>query len=160
MARPVQLDFPARDREAELRARLAEAPIEHAEAIDDFLELLELLHRKNVLSMLRGVVGAGDDIICRLAKVTAQEESIRITRNLLALGKILGDIDPELIEEIGRSIPPQLKDRTARRNMHAPSFWKIARTFWSRPVRRNLLLLGVMLAGGYHFASPSSGKSR
>jgi len=160
MARPIQLDFPARDRQAELRAHLAEVPIKYAEAIEDFLELIELLHSKNVLSTLRGAVGAGDDIISRLAKAAAQEESIRVMRNLLALGKILGKLDPELIEEIGQSIPPQMMDRTARRNMDTPSFWKIARTFWSSPARRNLLLLGVILAGGYHFASPASGKSR
>ena len=42
MAKAIQLDFPARDRKAELQQRLAEAPVEHAEAILELMELLEV----------------------------------------------------------------------------------------------------------------------
>jgi uncharacterized protein YjgD (DUF1641 family) len=151
MAKPIQLDFPARDRQAELQKRLAEAPVEHAEAILDFLDLLDVLHREDVLSTLRGLVGAGDDLVGHIAKAAAQPESIRAIRNFLSLSKLFGKLDPELIESIERSITPQLTDRNLRRQSPTPSLWKIARTFWSPPVRRALLATGFVLAGiGYY----------
>lgn len=153
MAKPIQLDFPARDRQAELQKRLAEAPVEHAEAIVDFLELLEVLHREDVLSTLRGLVGAGDDIVGHIAQAAAQPESIRAIRNFLSLSKLFGKLDPELIASIERSITPQLMDRNLRRQTPAPSFFQIARTFWSPPVRRALFATGLVLAGiGYYMA--------
>lgn len=151
MAKPIQLDFPPRNRQAELQQRFAEASSEHAAALIELLELLEVLHQRNVLSTLRGAVGAGDSLISYAAHAAAQPESIRALRNLLALTKILGQIDPELIESVQRSIPPALKDRNERRNTPAPSLWKIAKTFWSPPVRRTLMGVGFVLAGiGYY----------
>ena len=151
MAKPIQIDFAVRDHEAELRERLAAAPTEHAAAILEFLDLLEVLHKRNVLSTIRGAVGAGDELVGHLAKAAAQPESVRAMRNMLALAKILGSIDPELIEAVQRSIPPQVKDRIARRQTPAPSIWKIVRTFWSPPVRGVLMAFGLMLGGiGYY----------
>jgi uncharacterized protein YjgD (DUF1641 family) len=153
MARPIQIDFPVRDHRAELQQRLADAPTEHAAAILEFLDLLDVLHKRNVLSTIRGAVGAGDDLIGHISKAAAQPESIRALRNLLALSKILGSIDPELIESVQRSIPPQFKDRYARRQTPAPGFFQIARTFWSVPVRRALMAVGLVLAGiGYYMS--------
>ena len=153
MAKPIQLDFPARDRVAELRQRLAEAPVEHADAILDFLELIEVLHQKNVLSALRGAVAAGDDLVTHLAQAAAQPESITAIRNFLALSKLFGQLDPELIEAIRRSIPAEFSDPGLRRGVPPPSLWKIARTFWSPPVRRSLFAVGIMLAGvGYYMS--------
>ena len=72
-------------------------------------------------------------------------------RNFIALTKLFGQIDPELIEAVSRSIPPQLMDRNLRRQTPTPSLWKIARTFFSPPVRRALLATGFVLAGvGYY----------
>ncbi|MGC2297229.1 MAG: hypothetical protein WA476_00395 [Acidobacteriaceae bacterium] len=150
MAKPIQIDFPVRDHQAELKERLADAPAEHAAAILELLDLLEVLHERNALSTIRGAIGAGDDLVGHLAKAAAQPESIRAMRNMLAMAKILGSIDPEVIEAVQRSIPPQVTDRTARRQTPAPSFWKIVRTFWSPPARRVLMALGLMLGGiGY-----------
>ena len=150
MAKPIQVDFPVRDRGAELQQRLAEAPTEHAAAILEMLDLLDVLHEQNVLSTVRGAVGAGGELVGYVARAAAQPESIRAMRNMLALAKIVGQIDPELIEAVQRSIPPQFKDRNARRQTPAPSFWRMARTFWSPPVRRVLFAWGLMLAGVGH----------
>lgn len=147
MAKPIQLDFPARDRQAELQQRLAEAPVEHAEAILEFLDLLQVLHEKNVLATLHGAVAAGDDLVTLIAQAAAQPESIRAMRNFLALSKLFGKLDPALIESIERSITPQLMDRDLHVPAPPPSLWKIARTFWSPPVRRALFAAGLVLAG-------------
>ncbi|HEX4037872.1 MAG TPA: hypothetical protein VHX37_07420 [Acidobacteriaceae bacterium] len=151
MAKPIQLDFPARDRHAEFQQRLADAPTEHAEAILDFLELLEVLHQKNVLSALRGAVAAGDDLVTHLAKASAQPESVRAIRNFIALSKLFGQLDPEFIEAVERSIPAPLKNCDDCRPTPPPSLWQIARTFWSPPVRRALFATGLILAGVGHY---------
>jgi len=151
VAKPIQLDFPTRNYEAELQQRLSQAPVEHAAAILEFYDLLEVLHKQKVLATLRGAVGAGDDLVGHLAKAAAQPEAIRAMRNLIAFSKILGQIDPELIESVARSIPPQLTDRNLRRHTPPPSLWKLARTFWSPPTRHALLAVGLVLAGvGYY----------
>jgi uncharacterized protein YjgD (DUF1641 family) len=151
MAKPIQLDFPTRNRELELRYRLEQAPIEHAEAILEFIELLEELHRHNVLNTLRGAVGAGDKIVGTLSNSAAQPETLRAMRNFIALTKLFGKIDPELIEAVQRAIPPELQDSRQRRSTRPPSILAIARTFWSPPVRRALMATGLVLAGiGYY----------
>ena len=151
MAKPIQLDFPTRNRELELRQRLERAPVEHAEAILDFIDLLEELHRHNVLNTLRGAVGAGDHIFSTVSNSAAQPETIRALRNFIALTKLLGKIDPELIEAVQRAIPPELQDSRLRRSTRPPSILAIARTFWSPPVRRALMATGLVLAGiGYY----------
>lgn len=158
MAKPIQLDFPPRNAQAELAQRLAEAPAEHAAALLELLELIEVLHRRNVLSTLRGAVGAGDDLVSYVAHAAAQPESIRAMRNFLALSKLFGKLDPELIESIERSIPPHLQDRNERRMTSAPSLWKIGRLFVSAPVRRAFMATGFILAGiGYYMNKETPG---
>lgn len=143
MAKPIQLDFPARDREAEVRQRLADAPVEHAAAILEFLELLEVLHERRILSTLRGAAGAGPELAGYLAHATAQPESIRALRNAITLAKMLGEIDPELLEAVQKSIA-----RTgAEREQGAPGMWRIVKTLWSPPVRTALFAGAVVLAG-------------
>ncbi len=151
MAKAIQLDFPARDATAEWQQRLAAAPVEHAAAIIEFLELLEVLRKHNVLSTIRGAVGAGGDLIGHLAKAAAQPDTIRALRNMIAVAKIFSQIDPELIEAAGKSIPPELKDRNARLQTPPPGIWRTIRVLGSAPASRVLFATGVMLAGiGYH----------
>lgn len=160
MAKPIQLDIPTRDYKAELQQQLAEAPVEHAGAILEFLELLEVLHEKNVLSTLRGAVGAGGDIIGNLAHAAAQPEAVRAMRNLVVMAKILGKIDPELLDALQKSIPPELSDRYLRRMTPKPSLWKIAKLMFSTPVRRTLMAAGFMMAGvGYYLGKETPSMS-
>lgn len=151
MAKPIQIDIPTRDHKAELQRRLTEAPVEHAEAILDFLELLEVLHKHNVLNTVRGAVGAGGDIFANLSSAAAQPEAIRAMRNLMILTKMLGKIDPELLDAFQKSIPPELTDRYLRRMTPKPSLWKIAKLMFSEPVRRTLMATGFMMAGVGHY---------
>jgi uncharacterized protein YjgD (DUF1641 family) len=150
MAKPIQLDFPARDHHAELLQRLADAPAQHAAAILEFLELLEELHRRNVLSTLRGAVGAGGDLVGQLSQAAAQPESVRAMRNAIALAKILSQIDPDLIGAIQKAIA---SESPAHRNSGnaTPSLWKIAKTLGSPKLRRALFAGALVLVavGGY-----------
>jgi hypothetical protein len=63
MARPIPLELPKRDAREELLSRLEKAPAEHAEAILAGFEVLQGLHDRGVLELLRGVLDGGDKIL-------------------------------------------------------------------------------------------------
>jgi uncharacterized protein YjgD (DUF1641 family) len=81
MARPISLELPPRDPRQELRKRLDEAPIEHAEALLDSWELLQQLHDHGVLQLLRGALGASDKLIEIAVDAAKSDESVRAIRN-------------------------------------------------------------------------------
>ena len=90
MARPIPLELPPRDPREELRKRLEQAPIEHAEALLDSYELLQQLHDHGVFELLRGALGASDKLIETAVDAAKSDESIRAIRNAIILGKMLG----------------------------------------------------------------------
>ncbi len=98
MARPISLELPPRDPREELRKRLEEAPIEHAEALLDSYELLQQLHDHGVLELLRGALGASDKLIEAAVDAANSDESVRAIRNAIILGKMLGSINPEVLQ--------------------------------------------------------------
>jgi hypothetical protein len=56
MAQPVPLEIPARKPRAELRSRLEQAPEEHAEAVLAAYEVLQELHDRGLLEIMRGAL--------------------------------------------------------------------------------------------------------
>jgi len=148
MAQPIQLDIPTRNREAEHRQMLVALPVEHAEALADLLALAEDLRRYNVINTVRGAVGAGGPLITQLSEAMAQPETARGLQNLIALSKLLGSINPELLETVQRSLPESWRDPAARDDStRTPSLWRVARTLTSLPARRALVGVGMVLAG-------------
>ena len=98
MARPISLELPPRDPRQELRKRLEEAPIEHAEALLDSYELLQQLHEHGIFQLLRGVLGASDKLVETAVDAAKSDESVRAIRNAVILGKMLGSINPEVLQ--------------------------------------------------------------
>ena len=98
MARPISLELPPRDPRQELRKRLEEATIEHAEALLDSYELLQQLHEHGVFQLLRGVLGASDKLVETAVDAAKSDESVRAIRNAVILGKMLGSINPEVLQ--------------------------------------------------------------
>src|SRR5712672_2124257 len=100
MARPIFLDLPNRDPREELHSRLEKAPAEHAEAILAGFEVLQGLHDRGVLELLRGVLDGGNKILEIVVEATKTPEAIRGIRNLVIMTKIFGSIDPELLKKL------------------------------------------------------------
>jgi uncharacterized protein YjgD (DUF1641 family) len=100
MARPIPLELPPRDPREELRKRLEQAPDAHAEALLDSYELLQQLHDHGVFALLRGALGASDKLIETAVDAAKSDESIRAIRNAIILGKILGSINPDVLQDI------------------------------------------------------------
>src|SRR6266850_4230118 len=108
MAQPIRLEFPARDAHAELQTRLQNAPVQHAEALLSGYELLQGLHDRGVLDLLRGALGSSDKVIETVVDAAKSPEAIIATRNLLILSKVVFSLEPELLEDIAQAVPNSL----------------------------------------------------
>jgi uncharacterized protein YjgD (DUF1641 family) len=104
MARPIALETPPRDRRKEREAQLAKAPLDHAAALLDAYELLEQLHKSGALELLRGVLGARDKLTEDLAAAADTPQAVNALRNAILLGKMLGSIDPEVMESFTAAV--------------------------------------------------------
>jgi uncharacterized protein YjgD (DUF1641 family) len=106
---------------------------QRAEALDSACELLAQLHQRGVLDLLRGVTGAGDDIVTRLSEAANTPEAIRAIRNLISLLRILSSVNPEILHELAQEI-----NRAPWRKAPQYGVWTILRRLGSRDARRTI----------------------
>jgi len=144
MAQRILLELSARDARAELQTRLQNAPVEHAEALLAAYEVLQGLHDRGALELVRGALGSSDKVIEIIVEASKTPESIRGIRNLIILAKILGSIEPELVEGFARSVPEALAETKAC-DAKPPGFWGILKQFGNRDFRRGLVFVNSML---------------
>lgn len=122
MAQPILLTLPPRNPQHELDVRLESAPAKHAEAILAGYEVLQLMHDKGVLELLRGTLGGGEAVIQQAVAVASDAATIRATRNALLLVKVLGEIEL----------------KANREEAKPPSLFKLMRRFFNADFRRGL----------------------
>src|SRR5258708_14960354 len=122
MAQPIPLQIPPRNPRAELQSRLEHAPEEHAEAVLAAYEVLQELHNRGVLEIMRGVLAASDELLQKVVDNAKTPEAIRAIRNLFLLQRILGSIEPELLEGVVQAIPEATARATAEREQ-PPTFF-------------------------------------
>ena len=144
MAQPIHLELLARDPRAELQARLQNAPLEHAEALLAAYEVLQGLHDRGVFELLRGALGSSDKVIEIIVEAAKTPEAIRGIRNTIILAKILGSIEPELVEGIARSLPEAIA-LTRAHQLRPPGFWGLLKEFTNKNSRRGLFFFGTIL---------------
>ena len=144
MAQPIPLHLAPRDLRNELNARVQQAPLDHAEAILAGYEVLQGLHDRGVLELMRGALGGGDKILEQVVAVASGPESIRATRNLLLLVTTLGEIEPALLSDLTRAIPKSLVQANAEESK-PPGLFKLMSTFWNADFRRGLAAFNDLL---------------
>ena len=144
MARPIPLELPPRDPREELRDRLQQAPIAHAEALLDSYELLQQLHDHGVFEVLRGGLSASDKLIEAAVDAAKSDESVRAMRNAILLGKILGVIDPELLQGVALAAGETFggSKKTA---IEPPGIFSLVARFRHKEVRRSIALVSSFL---------------
>jgi len=137
MAQPIPLEVPPRNARAELRSRMEQAPEEHAEAILAAYEVLQQLHERGVLEIMRGGLAASDEILEKAVDAAKTPEGIRAIRNLLFFGRVLGSIEPEWFEGVFQAIPEGIAQVTAERDQPV-SFFGLLRRLVSKDSLRGL----------------------
>ena len=103
MAQPIALHAPAKPAPTNPE-RLQNAPAEHADAVLSGYELLQLLHDRGVLNLLRGLVGGGDAVIGTIAAAVDTPDSIRAIRNFLLLTKFFASIPPDVLSSLAETV--------------------------------------------------------
>jgi uncharacterized protein YjgD (DUF1641 family) len=144
MAQPIPLTLPPRNPQHEVDVRLAAAPTKYAAAILDGYEVLQLMHDKGVLDLLRGTLGGGDAIVRQAVAVASDAGSIRATRNGLLLIKTLGEIEPALLSDFTSALPKALA-QAHRDEAKPPGLFKLIRSFFNADFRRGLAAVNDLL---------------
>lgn len=144
MAQPIPLEIPPRDARKELVARLEAAPAAHAEALLETYELLQELHDRRVLEVLRGALGASDKILEVVVDASESTETVNALRNLLVLGKMLGSINPELLQCIAAAAGKTLADE-GNPLTEPPGLLSLLNQFRHKELRRSIALINRFL---------------
>ena len=137
--------MPKRDPREELLSRLEKAPTEHAEAILAGLEVLQGLHDRGVLELLRGVLDGGNKILEIVVEATKSPEAIRGIRNLLIMTNVVGSIDPEVLKKFAVAVPDAIAGAATAQEKEPPGFWEVLRILSSGNLRRGLALMNNVL---------------
>ena len=127
MSQPIPFKARSRDFREELHVRLEQAPADHAEAILAGYEVLQGLHDRGVLELLRGVLGGGDRILEIAVEAAKTPAAIRGIRNLIIMLKLAGSIDPD-----------QLHAAMDVGHKQAPSLWEIGKRARTDDARRGI----------------------
>src|SRR5579872_6470432 len=160
MAQPIPYQLPPRDSRAELSARLQNAPEEHAEALLAGYEVLQGLHDAGVLELLRGLLGAGNKVMETVSEAADAAGSVRAIRNLIILGKVLGEIDPDLLDGFALALPEAMREARAQ-GKEPPGLLAILNKFRSKDLRRGLVAVNSLLeAWGKEFFAEAHSQSK
>jgi uncharacterized protein YjgD (DUF1641 family) len=153
MAQPIRLDLPPRDPRAELAARLRDAPAEHAEALLALCDVVQGLHDRGVLDLLRGALGSGDALAEIAVDVVKTPEATRALRNLVLLANALAAIDPAVLANVTRTVPASLA-RSGVADTRPPGAFTLLGRFLDEDVRRGLAAATGLLAAFGRVLSP------
>lgn len=144
MAKPLPFTPPHADPRMELQRRLAEAPHRHAEALIVFYELLGEAHDQGLLDALHGAIKAKDTMITELARYVADPVNIDTLRHIVAVGKMVGSLDPAPISKLAEEA---YQARQHNQRPHKPpSLWQLFRRLFHEDTRRGLAFITSMLA--------------
>ena len=150
MAQPIPLEIPPRNPRAELQSRLERAPEEHAEAVLAAYEVLQQLHDRGVLEIMRGALAASDDILEKIVDQARTPEAIRAIRNLLFWQHVLGSIEPEWFKGIFKAIPEGIAQATADRDQPVGVFGVLRRLSSKDSLRGMAAAIDFLQAFGRH----------
>lgn len=108
MAQPIRLNLPHRDPREALHQRLEHAPQEHVEALLATYDILQGLHDRGILELLRGVLGSSEQVLEMVVDAANTPPVIRGIRNLLIMAKLADSIDPALLEGLAQAVAEAL----------------------------------------------------
>jgi uncharacterized protein YjgD (DUF1641 family) len=137
MAQPIPLQLPPRD----TASRGIPEADKHADAIASSLELLQLLHDRGVVELLRGMVGAGDQLVGTVTAAVDTPESLRAIRNFLLLTKFFGSIPPDVLSSL---VHTAVKGAEREKACRPPGIFHLLRRLLN-PDSRHAMAVGLDL---------------
>lgn len=138
MAQPLSyIPAPARDDSPEERLRQGAA--KHADAILNGYELLQLLHDRGVLDLMRGALASSEEIAETVTSAVNTPQVTRAMRNFVLLTKFFGSIPPEVVNSLSQAMA---KGSQRKRLQKAPSLQRLFRRLGQDNTR---YALGVIL---------------
>ena len=143
MARAIGLEGIPRNAREELRRKLEQAPEEHAEALLESYELLQELHDSGALRLLRGVLRSGDVGLDTAVNAAKSDEAIRGLRNAIILAKMLGSINPDLLQGYANAVTETLGCQ--KPVVEPPGLFKLFAEFRHPELRRSMALINKFL---------------
>jgi len=156
MAQPIPFELPPHDPHAELQARLQNAPVEHAEAVLAAYEVLQGLHDRGALDILRAALDSCDSLLKQAVDIAESPEAIRAIRNLMLLAKVIGAIDPQVLRGFTDAVPKAFAQAQAEESK-PPGLGKLLSTFLNKDFRRGLAALNdTLVAFGKNLAAKNS----
>lgn len=150
MAHPITFKPQPIDPHVELMKRVEAAPREHAEALLVAWDVLQTAHDQGILDLLQGLLGGRDIIAGKLAEAVNTTDGINLIRNVIAAGRILTAIDPEMLYKLSRALDKELQPGSpGAPGSQAPSLLQLFRKMRTEDTRRGLgLALGLVSALG------------
>jgi uncharacterized protein YjgD (DUF1641 family) len=145
VAQPISLGVPPRDARKELSARLENAPAEHAEALLDAYELLQQLHDQHVFDILRGALSASGKFVESAATAADSPGSVRAIRNAMILGKMLGSMNPDLLQCFAVAVKETLGNERKPPLVEPPGLLSLLSQFRQTELRRSMALINRFL---------------
>ena len=158
MAHPITFKPQPVDFHQELMRRVENAPREHAEALLVLWDLLQTSHEKGILELAQGLIGGKDIITHKVAEAANLPESVAAIRNAMALARILGTIDPDMLHRLSRAMDDSAKaklEQEKQRAIHGgprpkssdepPGLWWLFRRSTSKDARRGLAFMTELL---------------
>jgi uncharacterized protein YjgD (DUF1641 family) len=102
------------------------------------------LHDHGVLQLLRGALGASDKLIETAVDAAKSDESVRAIRNALILGKMLGSINPEVLQSFAAATTETL-GCFQKPIVEPPGLFSLLSQFRHRELRRSMALVNRFL---------------
>lgn len=144
MAQRIALEIPPRDARRELLTRLENAPAEHAEALLDAYELIQQAHDAGVFELVRGVLSAKDKVVETAVSATETPEAMHALRNAIILAKMLGSINPELMQCYATAVGETLGSER-KPVIEPPGLLSLLGQFRRKELRRSVALINRFL---------------
>ncbi len=155
MAKAVEMRPQPRPAWEETQRRLDNAPLDHADAVLNAYRTLQTLHDTKTLDFVRGLLGAGDEVLTQVTSVITTPQSMQAIRNLLVLIDLAGKLNPEALHRVVNELTPVL---TAEPAAEPPSLFATGRRLLGSKDARRALATGVAVLEGLGRALGPGGK--
>jgi uncharacterized protein YjgD (DUF1641 family) len=131
------------DPRKELMARVENAPREHADALLMAWSLLQEAHDQGILDLAKGLIGGKDIITGKLAEAANSPEAAAGIRNLIAMGRVVSSLDPEMLQRLARGMEHAADEH--KKEEKPPGWWALFKRATSKDARRGLSFMTFML---------------